>query len=511
VVPAGLLGLAYLSYLRHPQRIHQRKNLRPLDPLRERKFHESVQSLAQEAQLKVMPEIRLGPRGTQDGQAFGFRSHPFLRLGSGLKAMRLYPEHQAEFRAVVLHELAHIRNEDVHRSYFAEAVWKSLLALAMPLVILIGLSAIPLYYDPRFDPTPTRFAPIFAVLTAILTAIYLAVILALMVLVVHFIRRGALRVRESYADWRAVQWGALDGLVRILGNARDERHSLWQRLLRAHPRFTDRLNALRDPYQLFQVSFDLPLINGFLLGCAFGGAGVLVGLVQVSSLVGSGPIVTFLFALLGIAVFAALLWMLSATLGLQIQREAVADLVKNKHGLMPYLRLLPLAFLLHLGFEAALLLMPYENLQVDPFVWGWAGILVLPFWIAGIAVMTWLWMSAIRFFARRWIGSHTGTRLPTLKINLLTLLSVPVLPALYYPFLLVRGWPSLGQENLVPAFLALVVIGGLFLAFCAAGWLIITYLFLAKCPHCRARRTPGKTQGQLCTECGGELNEWLFT
>jgi Zn-dependent protease with chaperone function len=457
-----------------------------------------------------MPEIKLGPKGAQDGQAFGFRNLPFLRLGSGLKAMRLYPEHLAEYKAVIFHELAHIKNDDVQRSYFGEAVWKTLLIIALPLVLLISLSAIPLYYSGRFDTTITRFSPIFALLTAMLTAIYLLIIMGLMVGVLHFIRRGALRVREIYADWRAAQWGGMDGLVSILGNAKSEQLSFWQRLVRAHPRFEDRLNALRDPYLLFRVSPDLPLINGLLLGFAFGGAGMLIGLVQVSRVVGSASLVTFLFALLGIVVFTALFWLLSSTLGLQIQREAVADLARNVHGLMPYLRLFPLALLFHIGIEAALILMPYENLQVGLLAKGLAATLVFPFWILGISTMTWLWMCAIRFFARRWVGSRTGAQIPTFEVNLLTILAVPVLPMLYFPFMQVRGWPAVGQENLLSALIGSIVSSGIFIAFCLVCWLFISFIFPPKCPHCGTNQMRGKTVGRVCTECGGELSRGLF-
>jgi len=510
LVPAALLALAYRSYRHHPQRIQQKKKLRPLDEARDARLFESVQSLAGEARLAVLPEIRLGPPGAQDGQAFGFRGHPILRLGSGLKVLQLYPEHQAEYRAVVLHELAHIQNEDIHRSYFAEAVWRTFLALTLPLLIIISLLAVALYIDPRFDPTLTRLSPIFALLTAVLTGLYLSVILALMVLVVHFIRRGALRVREIYADWRAAEWGAMEGLVRILSRVPRENVSLWQRLMRAHPRFVDRLRALRDPYQLFRVSPDLSLINGFLLGFAFGGAGALVGLVQVSRAAGSGPVVVFLFGLLGLLVFAVLFWMFASTAGLPIQREAVADLVTNQRGLVPYLRLFPLGVLFHLAFEAALLLMPYETLQVDPFVWGWAGLVVFPFWILGISVMTWLWMCAVRFFAMLWVGSHTGAAPPALKVWMLTILSAPVLPALYYPFALVRGWPALGQENIFTAVVALVAAGFLLVAVCAGGWLAGSFLFPPRCPRCGTRAAPKPGPDHVCGSCGPELGRWLF-
>lgn len=154
--------------------------------------------------------------------------------------------------------------------------------------------------------------------------------------------------------------------------------------------------------------------------------------------------------------------------------------------------------------------MPYENLQVGLLSKGLAAFLVFPFWILGISTMTWLWMTAIRFFARRWVGSHTGIGPPSFEVNLLTILSVPILPMLYVPFMLIRGWPAVGKENLLPALIGSIVSGGIFIAFCVGCWLMVSFIFPPKCPNCGTNQTRGKITGRVCNECGGELTGWLF-
>jgi hypothetical protein len=97
-----------------------------------------------------------------------------------------------------------------------------------------------------------------------------------------------------------------------------------------------------------------------------------------------------------------------------------------------------------------------------------------------------------------------------MEINLLTILSVPVLPVLYIPFLWIRGWPAVGEGNLLPAILAVFVTSGIFIAFCVGCWLFISFIFPPKCPNCGTNQKRGRIPEQICTECGGEMFSWLF-
>jgi Zn-dependent protease with chaperone function len=512
----GLLGTAYWSYRRHPARIIQQRKLQSLDPGRDKKLMEAVQELAHHAQIP-MPEIHLGPYDAQDGQAFGFRSRILLRLGKRLKVMRLNADYLPSFQAIILHELAHIKNEDIQRTYFAEAIWKSLLYFASLLVLIFSTITILTYLNPKIISEQSILSPIFGLLfVAIPFAILLIIELGLIIGVVHFIRRGTLRIREMYADWRAAQWGALDGLIQVLSSAVNEKKNFWKRLLSAHPSSEDRVKALRDPNHLFKLTFDIPLLNGFLLGFAFSGMGSLFGLLSTFIVSPLDNALLSIFGLLSISIICivvlfTLLWMLSSTVGLQIQREAVADQDKNIGGLLPYLRLFLFALLLHLGFEASVYLMPYENIQVDPLSKGIYAFLVFPFWILGISTMTWLWMSAIRFFARRWLGSHSGAKPPSAKISTITILGMLSLPALYVPFTMTRGWPAVGPGSLLTAFFVLILVGILFIAFCFAAWMMVAVFVPApKCQKCGVTQAFRQTVRHVCRQCGAELAEWLY-
>src|SRR5262249_56113988 len=63
------------------------------------------------------------------GLAFGLPGRRFVAISGGL-ATKLWTD-PGVFRAVVLHELAHLRNGDVDKTYATVAVWWSFVATAL--------------------------------------------------------------------------------------------------------------------------------------------------------------------------------------------------------------------------------------------------------------------------------------------------------------------------------------------------------------------------------------------
>src|SRR5205823_4879351 len=98
----------------------------------------------------------------------------------------------AAFRAVVLHELAHLRNRDVDVTYLTIAIWRSFVALAvLPLVLLL--------LHPSLFATPLRWR-----LAELSPSLLLRAGVAMLVLagLVYLTRNAVLRTRELYADAR---------------------------------------------------------------------------------------------------------------------------------------------------------------------------------------------------------------------------------------------------------------------------------------------------------------------
>ncbi|MFJ1707009.1 M56 family metallopeptidase [Kitasatospora sp. NPDC088346] len=196
-----------------------------------------------------LPRVVVDPAAASVGAVvFGRTRRPVVCLHGGLLAIRRSdPE---RFRAVLLHEFAHIANRDVTLTYVTVALWRAFLALVLlPYVLWQGYVVYGLAADgvvPQLDR-----AMVFAVV---------------MVVLVYLARSDTLRSREIYADLAAVRWGADPhgwsvSATPPAGRVRGALASFLE-LWRTHPRWGLRQGALADPAPLFRASA-LPL---FLIG-----------------------------------------------------------------------------------------------------------------------------------------------------------------------------------------------------------------------------------------------------
>ncbi|MFF9509830.1 M48 family metallopeptidase [Streptomyces sp. NPDC014724] len=211
--------------------------------------------LAATAGLARLPRVVVDRASIATGAVvFGRNRRPTVCLFGGLLACRRSdPE---RFRAVILHEFAHIANRDITVTYGTVAVWRVFLALVL-LPYLVWSSrqvhGFLTWGEPSDVPSLTR----------------VLLLPALTVALVYLARSDVLRSREIYADLAAVRWGAdphkwdvtarptAGGRLRgALGSLR----GLWG----THPRWEERRGALADPAPLFGARA-LPM---FLTGAA---------------------------------------------------------------------------------------------------------------------------------------------------------------------------------------------------------------------------------------------------
>ncbi len=231
-----------------------------------------VLRLAQEAGLSCDAAEAVVRRCVVDDSArttvvLGTTRRPVLRLHLGLVALRL--AHAAEgtddpqFRAVLLHEFAHIRYGDVTAYRSTLAVWRAFLTVA-----LIPYMAIAVFL--------LRHGTIASERGISLTDQRDVATTLVLVCLGYLARMDALRYREIYADreaWRIWRKGADPGGWPARARpAIGPGFSSWPRRaaralaesLRSHPRWDLRAESLRDPTPLFVVQA-LPV---FLAGAA---------------------------------------------------------------------------------------------------------------------------------------------------------------------------------------------------------------------------------------------------
>lgn len=191
--------------------------------------------------IRSMPRVVVDPAAASVGAVvFGRTRCPVICLHGGLLASRRTdPE---RFRAVLLHELAHVANRDVTLTYAIVALWRVFLTLVLlPYVLWQGY----VIYDLLSDGTVPRVDQ----------AMVLAVV---MVVLLYLARSDALRSREIYADLTAVRWGAdpRGWAVTATPPGGPLRRSLasFLELWRTHPHWGLRQGALADPAPLFRVA-----------------------------------------------------------------------------------------------------------------------------------------------------------------------------------------------------------------------------------------------------------------
>ncbi|HKD49771.1 MAG TPA: M48 family metalloprotease [Candidatus Acidoferrum sp.] len=246
-----------------------------------------LETMSKEAGLPRLPRFLWNPfNSASTGLAFGSPGEPCVALSGGLVTQ--YYTDPAAFRAVVFHELAHIRNGDVSKTYFAVATWYAFLAVAL--------------------------APFFAAMSWDFVSVQLWRVLAL-TLLVYWSRTAVLRVREMYADVRASVWDTPRGALRRVIHALPRpKEGAWRKCLRVHPTAEERSSALEDGAGLFRISFWETLLAGLAAGIALPNFSLLLQILVPGAM---------LVGLLASLTFAALL---AGIVGTRIWRATLADL-----------------------------------------------------------------------------------------------------------------------------------------------------------------------------------------
>jgi len=187
---------------------------------------ETLARLSREGGLPQEPRWVWNPlRRDATGIAFGYPRRYTVGITGGLVIQ--HTRDPAAFRAVIRHELAHIRNRDVGITYATLAFWYAfLLAAVLPFALTL------------LDEGRVAFS----------VAWRLLVLAAL----VYLTRNAVLRSREIYADVRASVSDGPDGaLPRVVAALPAEADRLPRSLLALHPPPEERTAALRDTQPLF--------------------------------------------------------------------------------------------------------------------------------------------------------------------------------------------------------------------------------------------------------------------
>ena len=249
-----MLLVALAIYLLLPRWRLRRGRLRPLSSADAPDVVAEIERLAGELSIRPLPRLVWNPldfRAT--GLAFGRVGRRYVAVSGGLVTLS-YTDPDA-FRAVLLHELSHVRNRDVDKTYLTMALWYSFVLVAV----------IPVLANLRGNGAEAAWKILWR-LAALVAFVYLS-------------RNAVLRAREIYADVRAsLAPSGAAGIRRAVGGLRVEAGPWWRRPLRLHPDPRDRTATLDDTDRLFRLGLWEPFAAGVALTIAFHQLQSLIGL-----------------------------------------------------------------------------------------------------------------------------------------------------------------------------------------------------------------------------------------
>ena len=530
---------SYYLYRRHAIEIIRNKNLKKAD-YTDGKYFRLTNDIKNITSIygTETPEIFISPEFTTGAQAFGFKNKNMLRIDNGLRMMAY--KNFKRFKAIVLHETGHIINNDVSKTYMARSLWKAVLYIfAVPTLLIILISfSINLFKKVSKGLEAEDVKKIL--LESIPSFLLLTVSISLFFLLIYLLLKSLVRTREYYADRRAADAGSKEELERMFreNSEKLKRTGYLKSSFRWHPDPSERSKILNDPSELFILRNDICFIVGLLLPFSIFSFIILIktGLTFTGLLSGAGQVMsqnitfTLLSVIFSILIFLVFCfvpffitsYLISSSLGLQIQRNVIASLSEGKNS-FNVKRIFSAAFIVTFGMAAGSALIPYFsvlnvmiNSSFSEFIFEKIPLIMLSFVMAYI--VNFFWIFYVKFFTGKIYGRYVKDKQPLKRFYVFNtasalLLSVMILPVAGTFFRIYSDKITLLNET-TDTLLAAVPF--FYLVFFAVTGLILA-LFISVnsvnsfCPRCKEAMPSGILFGKECESCGTVYNSWLYT
>lgn len=444
---ALVVAVAFALYWLTPALKRRRQRLAPLTADDAPEALACLDQLCEQAGLRAKPDFVWNPLdGRVSGLAFGHVRRKTVALSGGLVA--LYYSDQAVFRAIVLHELAHLRNGDVDKTYFSLAIWPAFLLIALLPFIVIQLTKNPALGDLPF-----------------LTQ--LAWRIAVLALLIVLLRNAILRARELYADVRASVWdGPAGALRKALTGLPDSPAPTpapgVQTLFQKHPSGARRVASVEDTRALFATSAWDAFATGLAAALAFTSMFWLAtDVLPVAIEIFASTVALLLLGPLVAGVVCLAVW---------------RDVFASVHGRTVHMSYLKFALALVVGMIVGRWLGATSAIQEELFRGATGPLDALVFftwWGSWLTIGLYLFMLAVADAARAWIGAaHDAHRL--IRLSRGSLIAAAIGMTLWlgvaFVFLSMSDFPSLVIVTFTTALLA---VGSPFIAIWGevGGWI----------------------------------------
>ncbi|MCZ7356848.1 MAG: M48 family metalloprotease [Candidatus Methanoperedens sp.] len=264
--------LIYRDYKKSTGKIEKESKLKEFDPKKYPEHHEYIEKLHSEYfSREKKPVLMVQPLdASKSAFTFGTKNHMYIGIPGGL--IKMFRENLNGFKTIFLHEMGHIVNRDVEKTYLANSTWRSLfLTLSVPLGIFLLYEiylALSIFYlgnlagyDMDYIISKMDIGKRVALYGGII--IYFIIFLG----VIYVLRNQIIRIREFYADARVVEWErSPENIVKTLEESGGEQYSKFELLKKFHPNINERIQILKNNLSLFDPSLWIAFSIGFFYG-----------------------------------------------------------------------------------------------------------------------------------------------------------------------------------------------------------------------------------------------------
>ena len=346
--------LIYCSYRRFQNKIIKESKLREFDKKKFPDHFEYIEKLLGEyLSSEKKPTLMYQPFDTsQSAFTFGIKNHVYISISGGL--IKKFRKNIDGFKSIFLHEMGHIANRDVEKTYLADSTWKSLfLTLSIPLgfvLLYVIIDYIILRINPGiYGDVTIRFILYFLIFGGI----------------IYVLRKQIIRLREFYADAKALEWEeSPEEIVKTLEKFSGEfkpkieqnlrrkwismakriipklveeaREKIWI-LTKFHPKVNERIQVLKNNSSLFVPSLWVAFAIGFFYDLIEAGSVLFKSLIfsdtfwaAVAENVGYQPLLLDIGfrALISIFIFSILMLAVSSSFHKSILKDVFIDNTK---------------------------------------------------------------------------------------------------------------------------------------------------------------------------------------